>query len=41
LKVTNPFADILAKQGIVIFDYDESIVESELQGVAQFSHEVI
>jgi len=31
------FMDILAQKGIVIFDYDESIVESELQGVAQLS----
>ena len=35
------FMDILAQKGIVIFDYDESIVDSELQGVAQFSQEVI
>ncbi|NTW68708.1 MAG: UPF0175 family protein [Chlorobiaceae bacterium] len=31
------FMDILAQKGIVVFDYDESIVESELQGVAQLS----
>ncbi len=31
------FMDILAQKGIVIFDYDESIVESELQGVEQLS----
>ena len=31
------FMDILAHKGIVIFDYDDSFVESELQGVAQLS----
>ncbi len=31
------FMDILAQKGIVIFDYDESIVDSELRGVAQLS----
>ena len=31
------FMDILTQKGIVVFDYDESIVESELQGVAQLS----
>ncbi|PSN13701.1 hypothetical protein C7271_22310 [filamentous cyanobacterium CCP5] len=30
------FMDILAKRGIVIFDYDESMLESELAGVAEF-----
>ena len=33
------FMDILAQKGIVIFDYDESIVDSELRGVAQLSKE--
>ncbi len=31
------FMDILAQKGIVIFDYDESIADSELRGVAQLS----
>jgi predicted HTH domain antitoxin len=31
------FMDILAQKGIVIFDYDESIVDSELRGVAHLS----
>jgi len=31
------FMDILAQKGIVVFDYDESIVDSELQGVAHLS----
>jgi predicted HTH domain antitoxin len=31
------FMDLLARKGIVIFDYDESIVDSELRGVAQLS----
>jgi len=31
------FMDILAQKGIVIFDYDESMVESEFQGIAQLS----
>ena len=31
------FMDILAQKGLVIFDYDESIVDSELRGVAQLS----
>lgn len=28
------FMDLLAQRGFVVFDYDESIVESELHGVA-------
>ena len=31
------FMDILAQKGMVIFDYDESVVESEFQGIAQLS----
>ena len=31
------FMDILAQKGIVIFDYDESMVESEFQGIAHLS----
>ncbi len=31
------FLDLLAEKGIVIFDYDESFVESELQGVAHLA----
>ena len=30
------FMDVLAEQGIVIFDYDESMLASELSGIAQF-----
>ena len=33
------FMDLLAQKGIVIFDYDESVVESELYGVARLSGE--
>ena len=29
------FMDILAKKGIVIFDYDESELETEISGIAQ------
>jgi len=29
------FMDILAQRGIVIFDYDESVAESELRAIAQ------
>lgn len=29
------FMDVLAKEGIVIFDYDESMLASELEGIAQ------
>jgi len=29
------FMDLLAEKGIVIFDYDESILASELSGIAQ------
>jgi predicted HTH domain antitoxin len=29
------FMDVLAEKGIVIFDYDESMLASELNGVAQ------
>jgi predicted HTH domain antitoxin len=31
------FMDILAQKGIVIFDYDESMVENELQGICNLS----
>ncbi len=31
------FFDLLAEKGIVIFDYDESFVDSELRGVAHLS----
>lgn len=31
------FLDLLAEKGIVVFDYDESFVESELQGVAHLA----
>ncbi len=31
------FLDFIAKNGIVVFDYDESFVESELQGVAHLA----
>ena len=31
------FLDLLAERGIVVFDYDESFVESELEGVAQLA----
>ena len=31
------FMDILAQKGIVIFDYDESMVENELQGISNLS----
>jgi predicted HTH domain antitoxin len=31
------FLDLLAERGIVVFDYDESFVESELQGVAHLA----
>jgi predicted HTH domain antitoxin len=30
------FMDVLAERGIVVFDYDESMVASELEGVAAF-----
>jgi len=30
------FMDILAKKGIVIFDYDESELDTELSGIAHF-----
>ncbi len=29
------FMDILAQRGIVVFDYDESVAESELRGISQ------
>ncbi|MEQ8464068.1 UPF0175 family protein [Coleofasciculus sp. E1-EBD-02] len=28
------FMDILAAKGIIIFDYDESVIESEIQGIS-------
>ena len=28
------FMDMLAKEGIVIFDYDESVLDSDLEGIA-------
>ncbi len=31
------FLDLLAERGIVAFDYDESFVDSELQGVAHLA----
>jgi predicted HTH domain antitoxin len=31
------FLDVLAERGIVAFDYDESFVDSELQGVAHLA----
>jgi predicted HTH domain antitoxin len=31
------FMDLLVKKGIVIFDYDESMLASELSGIAQLS----
>ena len=30
------FMDVLAERGIVVFDYDESMVARELEGVAAF-----
>ena len=35
------FMDLLAQKGIVIFDYDESIVESELHGIARLPGESV
>jgi len=35
------FMDLLAQKGIVVFDYDESLVESEFRGIAQLSKEPI
>ncbi len=29
------FMDVLSKKGIVVFDYDESIVASDLEGIGQ------
>ena len=29
------FMDILADEGIVVFDYDESVLTSDLEGIAQ------
>jgi len=29
------FMDILAQKGIIVFDYDESAADTELQGIAQ------
>jgi predicted HTH domain antitoxin len=31
------FMDVLAEKGIVIFDYDESMLTSELSGIAQLN----
>lgn len=31
------FLDLLAEKGIVVFDYDDSFVDSELQGVAHLA----
>lgn len=31
------FLDILAQRGLVVFDYDESFVDAELQGVAHLA----
>lgn len=31
------FMDVLSQRGIVIFDYDESMLASELKGIAQLS----
>lgn len=31
------FMDIVAQKGLMVFDYDESMVESELQGAASLS----
>jgi predicted HTH domain antitoxin len=31
------FLDMLAEKGIVIFDYDDSFVDSELQGVTHLA----
>ena len=31
------FLDVLAEKGIVVFDYDDSFVESELQGAAHLA----
>lgn len=31
------FMDMLAQRGLVIFDYDESVAESELRGVSQLT----
>jgi len=28
------FMDILAAKGMIIFDYDESVIESEIQGIS-------
>jgi predicted HTH domain antitoxin len=33
------FMDILAKQGLVIFDYDETELDVELEGIKQFAHD--
>lgn len=30
------FMDVLAGRGIVVFDYDESVLDSELAGLADF-----
>jgi len=29
------FMDVLSQKGVVIFDYDESVLKSELRGIAQ------
>ena len=33
------FMDLLAQRGIVVFDYDESVVESELRTLSEWSGE--
>jgi predicted HTH domain antitoxin len=32
------FMDILTARGLVIFDYDESVLTSELNGINEFPH---
>jgi len=29
------FMDVLAKEGVVIFDYDESVLRSDLEGISR------
>ncbi|MEQ8541807.1 MAG: UPF0175 family protein [Coleofasciculus sp. D1-CHI-01] len=29
------FMDVLAAKGIIVFDYDESVLEHEIQGISQ------
>ena len=33
------FMDLLAQRGVVVFDYDESVAESELRSLSQWSGE--